>query len=140
LLVGCAEQTLTKIQALEDSNGVAVRMALVSDFDDPAEDYLDLLDNLGIRHFLQPVTERVTLSGEVGVHKPDPLIFRTALDKIQPGVPFARATFAMENLQHVQAARTLGMHSIHFRGPRPASGQAVTLSDLIPLLEDFVKA
>ena len=54
---------------------------------------------------------------------PDPAIFRAALDRLQPGFPFHQAVFVTERLEHVQAARALGMLAVHFKGPGQATGE-----------------
>jgi FMN phosphatase YigB (HAD superfamily) len=53
--------------------------------------------------------ERVTLSNEVGVMKPDEKIFRAAIDKISKGLSYQNVIFIAENKQHTAAARKLGM-------------------------------
>ena len=54
----------------------------------------------------------VVCSGEVGLAKPDPAIFRLALERlsVEPG----EAVFIDDTLGHVEAARSLGMQAIHF--------------------------
>ena len=54
----------------------------------------------------------VVCSGEVGLAKPDPAIFRLALERlsVEPG----EAVFIDDTLGHVEVARSLGMHAIHF--------------------------
>src|SRR4051812_37263533 len=88
LLPGALE-TLQAIQAMRAPGGEAAALALVSDFDTPDNPdqlpiirrrYLEILDRLGIRSFFEPVEERVTLSSEVGVFKPDEKIFRAAIE------------------------------------------------------------
>jgi FMN phosphatase YigB (HAD superfamily) len=85
VLLPGARETLQAIQAMRDSDGEAAVLALVSDFampDNPEQipliqqRYYELLDKLGIRSFFEPVADRVTLSTEVGVSKPDEKIFR----------------------------------------------------------------
>ena len=80
----------------------------------------------------------MTLSTEVGVRKPDPAIFRAALDRLQPGLPFHQAVFVTERLEHIQAARALGMLAVHFKGPGQTTGDVERLPDLLELLERIV--
>ena len=77
---------LQDISALRDGDGDPVLLALGSDFDAPAEQYYDIIENLGIRSFFEPVTARVTLSGEVGTHKPAKEFFAAAVTKADPGL------------------------------------------------------
>jgi hypothetical protein len=148
LLPGAA-QTLTEITELTDCAGRKVRMGLLSDFTPattPEEipaiqaEYYDIIGRLGIRSFFEPVAERVTLSTEVGVGKPDPAIFRRAIEKLDPAASFADALFVTENLPHVRAARRLGLRAVHFRGPGQSAGDITSLVELVPLVEDFIGA
>ena len=87
------------------------------------QEYLQELAASGLDAFFRPLETRVTLSTEVGVRKPDAAIFRAALDHLQPGLPFHHAVFVTERLEHVQAARALGMLAVHFKDQdrRPAT-------------------
>ena len=89
LLPGAVE-TLEAIAALRTDGQSAAVLGLVSDFRMPAtpadvagiqQEYYSLLEDLGIRQFFEPVAERVTLSTEVGVFKPDQAVFRAAASK-----------------------------------------------------------
>lgn len=120
-----------------------VKLALVSDFDMPAspadipqirDRYYAILDKLGIRTFFEPLDERVTLSTDVGVFKPDKKVFEAAASKA--GLTLADVFFVTENAGHVRAARALGMRAVHFRGPGEATGDIDKLTDVIELLID----
>jgi FMN phosphatase YigB (HAD superfamily) len=146
LLPGALE-ALQGLAQLRSTAGEAPLLGLISDFDMPrtAEEipvlqqrYYDILDHLGIRSFFEPVAERVTLSTEVGVFKPDERIFRTAIGKLDPAGSFGNAMFVTENLAHVEAARQLGMRAIHFRGPGQNTGDVDRLLDLMPRVREFL--
>ncbi|SNS14137.1 Haloacid dehalogenase-like hydrolase [Geodermatophilus saharensis] len=148
LLPGAVE-TLTAISRIRDEEHQPVGMGLVSDFDVPRgpdeipairRRYLAILDRLRIRAFFEPVDVGVTLSTEVGVHKPDPRVFRAALDKFGPGLPFQSALFVTENEGHVLAARSLGMRAVHLAPGPGASGDITTLPDLIPIVHGFASS
>jgi putative hydrolase of the HAD superfamily len=51
-------------------------------------------------------------SGDVGLAKPDPAIYRLTLDRL--GVAPHEAVFIDDHLPNVAAARALGIHGIHF--------------------------
>jgi FMN phosphatase YigB (HAD superfamily) len=147
VLLPGARETLQAIQAMRDSSGEAIVMALVSDFDMPdspgqipviRQQYYDILDSLGIRSFFEPVSERVTLSTEVGVFKPDEKIFRAVIEKLNEDLSFQCVMFITENLEHVEAARQLEMTAIHFNGPGQISGDVDQLVDLIPIIQVFL--
>jgi hypothetical protein len=139
--------TLKAIQSLCTGDRPAAVLGLVSDFDMPAEPadvavirqrYYELLDRLGIRSFFEPVERRVTLSTEVGVFKPDEAIFRAAVRKIDPGLPFDDVLFVTENVEHVRGARRLGLRAVHLRGPDQPHGEVDALPALLPLVRSFV--
>src|SRR3954451_15933439 len=88
-----ALQALEDISALRDRDGKPVLLAVGSDFDEPAQQYYDILGNLGIRSFFEPVSARVTLSGEVGMHKPAKEFFVAAVTKADPGLTFDDVLF-----------------------------------------------
>ena len=146
VLLPGAVQTLEAIGNLRDMDGQPVAMGLVSDFDMPQtpadvpairQSYLAILEQLGIRRFFEPADRCVTLSTDVGVFKPDERVFRAALDRFVPNLPFTAALFVSENLSHVSAARALGMRAVHFKGPGQMTGDITQLLDLVPLIEEF---
>jgi 2-haloacid dehalogenase len=55
----------------------------------------------------------IVISGEEGVIKPDPRIFRILLDRY--GIAPRDAVFIDDNPTNVAAAESLGIHGIHFR-------------------------
>jgi hypothetical protein len=146
LLPGALE-TLTTINSLRTDGHPAPVLGLVSDFDMPTrpsdvgiiqQRYYTLLDDLGIRQFFEPVAERVTLSTEVGVFKPDEAVFRAAASKVDPALQFDHVLFVTENRGHVLAARQLGLVAVHVRGPGQPQGEVESLAGLVPLVEAFL--
>lgn len=147
VLVPGAMDTLEAIRSRRAGSEPAALLGLVSDFDMPAEPpdipiiqprYYNLLDDLGIRPFFEPVAERVTLSSEVGVFKPAEAIFRAAASKAHPALKFGDVLFVTENLGHVLAARRLGLAAVHLRGPGQPRGEVGTLPELVPLVQAFL--
>lgn len=67
----------------------------------------------------------VVCSGDVGVAKPDPAIFRIALERL--AVEPQAAVFIDDTLGHVEAARALGLYGLHFTGPEALAGELKTL-------------
>ena len=57
----------------------------------------------------------IVVSGEEGVIKPDPRIFRLLLDRYR--IAAEAAVFVDDNPANAEAATALGMHGIHFRSP-----------------------
>jgi putative hydrolase of the HAD superfamily len=71
--------------------------------------------------------DHVISSHDVGLAKPDPAIFRAALDRL--GVAAAEAVFVDDLIGHVEAARALGFTGVHFQ----TTGQALAeLTALYP--------
>jgi putative hydrolase of the HAD superfamily len=62
--------------------------------------------------------DHLVISSEVGVMKPDPEIYRIALETA--GVAADRAVFLDDYLENVAGARQVGMHAIHFVTPEQA--------------------
>ncbi|MET1088440.1 MAG: M28 family peptidase [Arthrobacter sp.] len=142
-----ALETLESLAALRNGEQPAAELGLLSDFDMPDEPsdvpviqqrYYQLLDDLGIRQFFEPLAEHVTLSTEVGVFKPDEAVFRAAASKADPALEFGDVLFVTENRTHVLAARDLGLVAVHIRAPGQAHGEVDTLPELVPLVQEFL--
>lgn len=71
--------------------------------------------------------DAVVISGEVGLRKPDPEIFRLAADKL--GVEPADCVFVDDHPGHLKAAAELGMTTVLHRDPQS------TIADLERLLD-----
>jgi FMN phosphatase YigB (HAD superfamily) len=147
-----AMDTLSQIQKINDNQNKPVILALISDFlpanspeekEKVLEQYYKILDNLGIRSFFKPVKERVTLSTEIDVNKPDERIFRYAIDKISNGLSFKDVIYITENKEHVDAVRQFrpaAMNAIHFKGPGQQEGEIKNLTELIPKIQNLISS
>jgi 2-haloacid dehalogenase len=71
----------------------------------------------------------IVVSGEEGVIKPDPQIFRILLDRY--AIAADEAIFIDDNPGNAAAAATLGIHGIHFQSPGHLRGELVSLG-LLP--------
>jgi hypothetical protein len=140
VLLPGALQALEDLSALRDRDGTPVLLALGSDFDAPAQQYYDIIENLGIRSFFEPVGARVTLSGEVGMYKPAEEFFAAAVTKADARLTFDDVLFVTENKAHVVAARGLGMQAIQVSPPGGSGGDVASLSELLPHVREFVGA
>jgi HAD superfamily hydrolase (TIGR01509 family) len=56
----------------------------------------------------------VVVSCEVGVAKPDPLIFQMCLTRL--GVEPSRALFVDDRIENIEGAARLGLRTFHFIG------------------------
>ncbi len=120
------QEALGALQKLETEDHTPLVLCLVSDFamPDPRTEaaiaaafaeYLDILDQAGLRSFFEPVDERVTLSTHVGVGKPKPAVFEAALRRAKVDAPITEALFITENADHIDACRTkLDMTALQF--------------------------
>ncbi|WP_214416769.1 HAD family hydrolase [Sphaerisporangium fuscum] len=81
-------------------------VVLVTNATDTLEEHLD---RLGLTYF----ADHVVSSARVGVAKPDPRIYRIAVDLAE--VTPERCLFVDDRLENVEAARALGMTGLHFR-------------------------
>jgi 2-haloacid dehalogenase len=57
--------------------------------------------------------EGIVVSGEVGLIKPDPAIYRLLCER--HSVAAERSVFIDDSLHNVEGARRVGMHALHFR-------------------------
>ena len=73
------------------------------------------------------LVDAVVISGEVGLRKPDPKIYRLVLDQL--GLPARRCVFVDDAPINVDAATALGMTAIRHRD---AAGTRAELAALIP--------
>jgi len=81
---------------------------LISNFDHPPHVH-QVLDDHGLRQWFAVIV----VSGEVGVQKPHPQIFRVALE--QTGLTPADVVYVGDTVDDVQGARAAGMHPILIR-------------------------
>jgi epoxide hydrolase-like predicted phosphatase len=70
--------------------------------------------------------DELFISAEIGLVKPDPRLYRLALDRL--GVAPGEAVFIDDFPENVQAARQAGLHAIHFTSPDQARQE---LQDLL---------
>lgn len=148
VLLPGAMETLHAVASFRMEGQPAPALGLLSDFHMPRQpqdvaaiqqQYYDLLDDLGIREFFEPVAQHVTLSTEVGVFKPEAAMFRAAASKLSPDLDFKDVLFITENRNHVLAARLLGLVAVHLRGPGQSDADVDTLAGLLPLIRQFLE-
>src|SRR4051794_13042683 len=108
VLLPGALDLLAAVQGMKDAAGQPVALGLISNFGKATDsteipklrkEYLDGLGPLGILGFFEPVAQRVTISSDSldpEFVKPNVKIFRAALDKFSPGLPFSQALFVTE--------------------------------------------
>ncbi len=139
---------LSGIKNLVDSNGDPLILGLVSDYGNiPATDdekktyrnqYYNILNNLHITQFFEPLDQKVTLSSEIGVKKPDKKIFRAAIDKIQTNLQFNQVFFITEDHEHIKTVDSFCMIGIQFGNSDDNIRKVSKLIDLIPLIDQIV--
>lgn len=75
--------------------------------------------------------ERIVVSGELGLVKPDPAIYRHLLETIDR--PAERCLFIDDNPENVAAATRLGLRAHRFTGPAPLRRELATFGLLEPV-------
>ena len=70
----------------------------------------------------------IVVSGEEGMIKPDPKLYRTLLERYD--IDPSRAVFIDDNRANVEAADALGIHGIHFHTPEQLRADLVALGFL----------
>jgi hypothetical protein len=121
-------EALKTISGFKTSDGKPLRSCLVSDFTMATppvtaakvrpifKQYLDLLDQTGLRPLFEPVQRRVTLSTHANALKPDRLVFEKALTRLRVHASLEECLLITENGAHIDAARNkLHMHTLRFR-------------------------
>jgi epoxide hydrolase-like predicted phosphatase len=79
------------------------------------------------RDVIDPLFDVIVISGEVGMRKPDPEIFRLTADKL--GVQPEECVFVDDHPGHLKAALELGMKTVLHRSPKE------TIEELERILE-----
>ncbi len=74
--------------------------------------------------------EAILISGEMGLVKPDPRIFRALLDRVRR--PAAECLFVDDGQDNIAAARTLGFRTIRFEAPEQLAAALRRLGILKP--------
>ena len=90
-----------------------------------------LSNSWGVEYYphdlLAELFDQIVISGEVGLRKPDPEVFRMAADRL--GLPPGDCVFVDDLASNIQAAEAVGMHGVlHEAAPR-------TIAELERLLE-----
>lgn len=88
--------------------------------------FANLRELLTERWKIVDLFDHLVISAEEGVVKPDPRIYRIALDRA--GVAPAEAVFTDDLIENVEGARAVGMHALHYENPEQV------MADLGPLL------
>jgi putative hydrolase of the HAD superfamily len=73
---------------------------------------------------IDPLFDVIVISGEVGLRKPDPAIFRLTLDRLEVAAP--RSIFVDDHPGHLKAAAELGMQTVLHRTPRETIAELET--------------
>ena len=118
------------VEALGRLRAVGVRLAIVTDSVHPAERKLGWLEAAGLPH---ETFDAAVSSVEVGFAKPDPRIYRAALERI--GVGVAEAGFVGHATDELEGAADVGLAAIAFRPDDPEVRADVRIDDLLSLVD-----
>ena len=86
--------------------------------------WLDLRDYIR-RNRLDDAFDAIIISAEVGMLKPDPAIYRHALDAV--GVMAGQSIMVDDTPENIEAAEALGMRGILFRDPQQLQAELARL-------------
>lgn len=119
-------EALGVLTRFETKSTTSLVLSLVSDYDMPTppetprktraifNTYVAMLDKLQLKTFFEPVERRVTLSTHAGVLKPDPRIFKKAIQRLRLRIGLSECLFITENAEHVSRCRQMGMTALLF--------------------------
>ncbi len=124
-------EALITVSGFKTADAKPLRSCLVSDFTMATppvtavkvralfQQYLDVLDQTGLRPLFEPVQRRVTLSTHANALKPDRLVFEKALSRLRVRASLEECLLITENGAHINAARNeLHMQALQFRSPQ----------------------
>jgi len=141
---------LEVLAQFETESKTPLVLSLVSDYEIPKppatapkinsifSKYVAVLDELGLKRFFEPVERRVTLSTHAGVFKPDPRIFKKAIQRLRLRLSLNQCLFITENAEHVTACRSLGMMSLLFDSTKSAQGDFTDWAEAPTLITRIV--
>jgi hypothetical protein len=121
-----AKEALQTFAEMETVDGESLEMCLVSDFKMPAPpttsskireifgEYLELLEQFGVREYFLPADRRITLSTHAGVNKPNRGIFEKAIERLSVNAVLKECLFITEEPAHLTACAALGMGTLRF--------------------------
>jgi glucose-1-phosphatase len=87
----------------------------------------ELRQLLNTRYRILDAFDDVVISAEVGVAKPDPDIYKIALDRLD--VKPNEAVFVDDFIENIESAHKSGLQTVHFRSPVQAKAELDALLD-----------
>ena len=122
---------------LDVLRGQGIRLAVVSNWDHRLPELLDRLA-------LSPFFDALVYSSDVGVEKPDPRIFESALRRLDVSIEGAGAALHVGDgrLEDVEGAQAVGMRALHLTRGRGAGDlrDLASLPGLLGVLESGNKS
>jgi hypothetical protein len=88
------------------------------------QEFLGILEQVGLAALFQPAGRRVTISAQVGVAKPNRAFFEGALARLGLPPELDACLFVTEEEDHIAKAAAMGMRTLRFGGHQspPAAG------------------
>jgi hypothetical protein len=88
------------------------------------QQFVGILEKVGLAALFQPAARRVTISAQVGVAKPNRAFFEGALVRLGLAPNLDTCLFVTEEEDHIRRAAALGMQTLRFGGHQspPAGG------------------
>jgi len=119
-------EALEVLTRFEPPARASLVVSLISDYDMPTtpvtprkisrifNKYVARLDEVGLKEFFEPVELRVTLSTHAGLFKPDPRLFKKAIQRLRLRTGLNECLYIGNNSEQVRACRVLGMSVLRF--------------------------
>lgn len=119
-------EALRVLSRFETASGAELALALVSDYTMPEppvtpqkvkaifDEYVKEIEKFQLKKFFEPVERHVTLSTHAGVYKPDPAVFKKALQRLRVRAGLNGCLFITENVEHIEECRKLKMETLLF--------------------------
>jgi len=141
LLPGVHEM-LAAIRSLKDSEGYSPVLALISGSPQAGKGdggrNVNLLDDLGIGNYFEPIAQRVTFARLVGAI-PDSRVLRAAIDKIKRDLPATEVVFISSVRERIEAASHIGIIAVLFEGPVRSLGNIRWFTGLVPAVARLIE-
>lgn len=90
--------------------------------------WIDMRKNVAQRFGTLDAFEMLVFSAEVGLRKPDPMVFQHVLDLL--GADPEEVVFIDDFAENIQAARRLGLRTIQFKNPRQVRADLAAMLEL----------
>ena len=148
-LIEGAMDLLKDINSMNNANNEKIVMGIVTDTHDPnelplSENHklikknlvLQILERTNIKEYFEPTDTRLTLSSDIGFTKSQNLkeFVNNAINKISNNISIDDIIFVTELVDHIIAAKSLGIKTFHYNPQIHSSNDDDTINKLVDLI------